>query len=631
MNGDIGIPSVENQGDALGSRVTDRFRCPPVVRFPLGGQKELIYFPLTNSAQVFTTSALAVLCACRGFATLDDHAHEIGPLFRMGHGQVDLLKAQLLKFVERGYLVSYCDLLSRCAARARTQQTPAGISSIGWVTRSRLSQLQASLTSYIRNSQHFGRRPDFVVMDATQASGERQRCIQMLRAIQRAYGIRILYAGLEEKIQYAEALTESAGCPLEVVNFALFGTEDCEEAIGANRNGLLLDMAGEVLLGVDDDTLGRTANLGSGNDCDGLRIGAEEPTEFWFFPSRDQALQSVSFFTKDIIGSHESVLGHTLDAIFDRFSRTTDVNLDESCPHLLKSLCAGSGRVLVTFNGVVGDSGMYSSTGLLAAEGGTRERLLRSDADYRCALSSREVLRVVPVTTIYHGATCMAGMIGLDNRDLLPPFQPVLRNSDGVFGASIYKCFHDFYFAHLPFAMIHAAPEGRGYLRDHLSAAKVIRMCDVTMAEVEPCSVGPGKNPEEALRIVGNALIESGSLQVTDFEQKLKMELWTQASNSVSRLVELLKKYPDSPRFWVDDVRKKIDMWQAAVQDPDYIIPSDLAASHPYAERLALTQHLILKFGQLLCWWPALIASAKKLRAQGRRLAQPVDAATTER
>ena len=71
------------------------------------------------------------------------------------------------------------------------------------------------------------------------------------------------------------------------------------------------------------------------------------------------------------------------------------------------------------------ENGHESPLYLLALEGATRERLLRSEAEYRTALREQHVLRAVRRPTVCDGAYCMGLNLGLDNREMLPPFMPV--------------------------------------------------------------------------------------------------------------------------------------------------------------------------------------------------------------
>ena len=116
----------------------------------------------------------------------------------------------------------------------------------------------------------------------------------MLRALGATHGATVRYAGLEEKLAWADKLVARGDLPPDVVRFALFGVEPCRYTSGANRNALLLDTVGELTLSVDDDTVCRIA-VRPGGGRDGLAVTSDrDPAEYWFFPDRETALASVA-------------------------------------------------------------------------------------------------------------------------------------------------------------------------------------------------------------------------------------------------------------------------------------------------------------------------------------------------
>ena len=54
------------------------------------------------------------------------------------------------------------------------------------------------------------------------------------------------------------------------------------------------------------------------------------------------------------------------------------------------------------------------------------------------------------------------------------------------------------------------------------------------------------------------------------------------------------------------------------------VIPYDLSNGRDEFEILRLMQRLVLKFGQLLQWWPEIVKATGELRIQGQRLSKPV-------
>lgn len=91
-------------------------------------------------------------------------------------------------------------------------------------------------------------------------------------------------------------------------------------------------------------------------------------------------------------------------------------------------------------------------------------------------------------------------------------------------------------------------------------------------------------------------------------------------------------------RYWVESIRGQLSELVAAgllVSDAEilkseatvkseYVIPEELLKGRGLAEARHLSKRLVYKFGQLLYWWPEMMAAARKLRAQSQRLAMPI-------
>jgi hypothetical protein len=91
--------------------------------------------------------------------------------------------------------------------------------------------------------------------------------------------------------------------------------------------------------------------------------------------------------------------------------------------------------------GAWGDSGMFRHWQRLGLEGETFQRLVSNKSLYQDYLCTRKILRTPAQTTIGDSPFCMAMNIGLDTSRLPPPFMPVQRNQDGIFGQLLYLCF----------------------------------------------------------------------------------------------------------------------------------------------------------------------------------------------
>ena len=189
--------------------------------------------------------------------------------------------------------------------------TTATISIVGIATRSRVTSLVACIESYLENCRRHGRFPEFVVTDDSPGAADQNQTRAALQSLEKQLGAHIRYAGRRERSRFAEALARESAVPLEIIRFALFGDDRCALSTGANRNSLLLDTVDAMVLSVDDDTRCRIAAPPEAEDTFAFFSGYD-PTEFWFFPDRASALESVSFVDVDVLGCHESLLGNAV-------------------------------------------------------------------------------------------------------------------------------------------------------------------------------------------------------------------------------------------------------------------------------------------------------------------------------
>jgi hypothetical protein len=115
-----------------------------------------------------------------------------------------------------------------------------------------------------------------------------------------------------------------------------------------------------------------------------------------------------------------------------------------------------------------------------------------------------------------------------------------------------------------------------------------------------------------------------GSLKLSDFEAHVRSLEQYRMMAFITVLQSHLHIYGAAPRFWADDVTRMIERLSKATSTEDYIVPRDLRHGHDAEEARRLSQELVAKFGELLEAWPAIVAAARRLRANGCRLTDPI-------
>lgn len=585
-----------------------------LARFPMGLDRELVYSSQMRKSQLLFPLSVRILLGCREFATIDEHAVRLGR-----DGNLNLqgapLQKELQALVDAGLLASRHDFLGLCQREAGQRAAP--ITAVTVPTCNRTASLERCLRSYLENNQRHQRPISYVVADDSDDIHCRLANRQMLQALKATHAANLAYAGLEERTSYAEALIKESGLPLEDVEFAILPDENFRITTGSTRNALLLHTAGEAVLQVDDDTI---CSLAPSRETQaGLAFSSEyDPTEFWFLAENEQPQRLPDAEQPGLLAVHEQLLGQGLGDLVDRH----EVDLNRSAATFFGRLEPAGGRVLVTATGSMGDSGMGSPIYFLSLDGASRSRLLQTESVYWHALARQQVVRSVRRPTVCDGPYCMAMNLGIDNRDLLPPFMPVQRNQDGVFAAILRACVPGGYFGFVPWTILHQAPVMRRLSPEECQqSATRITSGQVVQALISTFAPGPNRaDVRKSMNALGQALIDWGLAPPADFANLLRLLMWNQASRKVMQLENLLRTSGGQPAFWADDVRQFLALWKSVLPNLHYAVPHDLVEMAG-DDACAGFQRLVHRFGRLLRVWPDIVDAAKQLRARGRRLA----------
>ena len=613
--------------------ISRRYRCGAIVRFTVGNGLELVYCRNSRSLELLPAEVAALLGRCGSLKTLDEHALKCCGGTEAAAEQLSATKSRLKELADSGFLVCEHDFFDQLARPAVQTLPSVAIASVCVPTCDRLNTLEPCLESYIANCKKYGKDNDFVVMDDSRDPQARNDCRQMLRTVKAEQHADIKYAGYEEKSAFLQRLIDETDLPPDVLRFALFGKEEFELATyGANQNAILLHSIGDTLFSADDDTLCRVAVAPTKADglgvVSGVYTSRHELLETWLFPDRETARASVSFVDSDLLDMHEQYLGLDLLSCMSAGAQNGPLDLDRSDFRFGRMLASGEGRVLVTLNGLAGDCAYTHPDYCLFFTGRSLERLTQSDAEFRVNCVSPACLRVVNRVTITDKMSDLhSGFLGLDNRQLLPPFSPVARGQDILFGQLLSQCFYNAYYCRLPWALLHEPMERRSFSNEQIVETRpgiggVNRLIALLAGSL---SLGDWKaDPVSRLRYLGRYLEELGRMPAAEFEELGRLLHWRSVSLEIAQLERAIEKAGRSRQFFAEVVRERATNKSARLAETQEWLPHDLKEGRNSSETLKLAQELVWRFGQLLRWWPDIVESARMLRAQGYALAKPV-------
>jgi hypothetical protein len=590
---------------------------PDAVRLPAGGGAEAVYVPLSGAAQVLSPERARALLGCQGFATLDQHAARLAPT------EQGAMRAQLAELARQGLLVGAGELVRRLREAAPPGGArPPRIAALSIPTRNRPAEVTAALDSHITNAVAHGHALEYAVADGTESADDRARVRDALTALATRHGVAITYIGMVDGADYTTTLARRAGVPREVVEFAVQNPERCPNATGANRNALMLHAAGDLAVQVDDDTRARVAP--APGQLPGLAITSQDyPSESYFPAPGVPALPDRVVVPRSYVALHEELLGRSVSACAED-ARRHGLDLEHAGGALFRRLAPGGGRVLCTQTGCAGDSGTGSMWYYLLLSGRSRERLLTSEATYRHAFTSRQVIRAAPRATLSDGLFCMSMSLGLDLRAALPPFLPVQRNSDGVFGVTLRACYRDAFFGFSPWVIEHSPAQQRAssfedFWRSLGQCASEDTLCALILASrIEADKLDPRKS----LRALGATLERWGSLPLADFEEIGRVQMMRARSLDLQLLEAALETHGNAPAFWVRDVQRTATLVRESLTRPSLAHPADLVGTFGEQEARLVMARVVRRFGELLQCWPELVEAAVALRREGVRPGQ---------
>jgi hypothetical protein len=592
------------------------YRSLTASRIPLGSDRCLVTSPLNRKGVVVSGESVRLLEGCNVFDTLDGHAERVANRLRSGRELVPAVRRLLDQLVDAGALVREADVISACRTITSSSSPADRIAAFGVPTRNRPQTVIRALDSYLECCSELGRSIDLTVVDMSMpphANAVREG----LRRLAATRHVSIRYAGRMEIEQFASMLDSRCGVDRATTDFLFALDGEFPVSTGATRNALLLDTIGQRAVSVDDDTL--AVMFEPPVVRSGLALSsAPDPSHFWFFDRRDTVLARPRV-QGDPIAIHGGWLGRDLAACVTR--ETGRVDVDELGPGLLHHVMTGEARVTLTFMGIAGDCAMASPAYLASLRGQSRARLTSAPGTYARALVSRELIRCVHAPTLTDSPFCMTLNVGYDNAQPLPPFLPVCRNQDMLFGTLLRIVSPASCFAHLPMALLHdppLSPSVPGEWRMRLGAG-VCDLIGTLVADVAP-SVGDAVT---RTRLIGDLLGALGRLPRGEFEEIVGRVWSRRLAHALVRLEPTLQE--EGPEAWKADVRQQVEQLHAAITSAAPVIPIDLPGTGSAEEKGRAFQRLVGRFGDLLHHWPAIRDAAQSAFVCDRRVSRRLE------
>lgn len=575
----------------------------------LGFDTFLVHIPGADKRFIISSAQREALLRCVGRGTFESHLARICNSMKLAVEEKAGVAAILDDLVQKGLLVEENELVSLSPSLSKKNRR---IVTVAFLTADRPSVFRRSFLSYQNHCRRLNREVTLLVMDDSESLSARSEYLELLKLAGSTDLVQ--YGGRSEKLRFLDHLA-GQGIDPAIASFAIRGLPGRHACtIGANRNCVLLDTLGELVLMVDDDTVCTMVTHPERDDV--LRFGNHEnPREVWFYTFREEIAKAAREGTGDLLSEHEYLLGGSLPELLAQMSPDL-VESDQACQHLLATSAQNQARVVATMSGLAGDSGAAYAQRFLSPVK-YLARLNESEATSRRAFASREVLWVARSHTITHSTHCQGTCLGVANNEFLPPFFPAGRNEEGVFGLLNFLAPSHF-FGHLPIAVFHDAMADRKY--PELPSFRIANLV-TSLIQFAPRHLHP--KLQTTLCSIGAGLQEIADLP----EHEFRAVLFAAVSQSIartSRQLDLNNRTiaPSNPFL-----QAKIERFREYLRDSllanDAIIPTEYQRM-PAELALAETRELVKKAGQLFRAWYDLVEACRYLRTKGIRLSRPI-------
>lgn len=581
-------------------------------RFAAGAQDEVAIEPLSGRPVLLSAQQAKLLAALRGERSLDDHAAGVAPRLAMDLAQCRALVEGLAR---KGLLVTEASLREHLAGAPRAPRQAARIASLGIPTNNRA----ASLIECVRSHAEAARRRGVEIVIADSSAGAAAEPAHRALRELLGRGVALRHAPPQKRPLWARTLAHLAGVDPALAEFALCGDARIGGDSGANRNALLLDGAGEALLFTDDDVRARA--VPSPNLRSTLALVSGDPTEAWFAEPGAPLVRDAEWRAVDPFALHETLLGADAAHLVAEPFAGAPADLRRAGAALIRRLSRRGGRVATTQLGCAGDHGMGGSFALLLFAGATRQRLLASPETFRDAFTRRLLVRSAGSPVLADTAHCMAMSLGVDARDLVPPFAPAGRDSDGFFGVLLRASGDAALAGFLPQAIEHSPPEARSASLEREQALAGTGGANEHLRIVIAAAFEPqGSGARDGLPRLG-ALLERLASRPLDAEQLFREHTMRALARRLAQIERLLAEHGRRPEHWAQALDGFAAAMRAALTAPSAYLPGELVAAHGEDTARALFFDYMARLGRLLVAWPALFDAARELRARGDRLA----------
>lgn len=576
--------------------------------YPAGDGNLLLHNTQNGKRAMVQPEVYASLLHCRQFKTLNQHTASIIEQNPGMQGQQDDIRKVLKNMLDSGIMLSaksVCDRLKTQAESKRDEpeNTTPVVAILTWERPQALERLLESIASNCETEKLHR----LYVIDDSRKPENISRNKELTEQFVSRVNVPLQYFGQDEQQSLLKGLVQKLPEHENAIHFLANQArwKDFWTA-GLTRNLALLLSCGRRLVMIDDDAV---CDLYDPPQPSSDITFSDNPREAEFFGNEQEWGYLHQAFNPDPINRHMRCLGLTFSEALTAlgqnhlkaagFGNATALQLSE-----LRS----DSKVLVTECGSLGCPGTGKNTWLPDMAPTSLKRMLRSADKTSHALSTRKVWsgRNQPH---FAPRPNMSQITGFDNRRMLPPYLPIIRGQDRLFGYMLDFIHPTSVTLDYPWAVPHLPlPDRQWRDRDlNFTPADSFPMFFIEKI-IEHRSFCHSDSPDDRLTSL-SAWFKDMSTTSADFLAAMYRDSRLQHdSERLRQLTHLLETNQEAPVNWKNYLRNGITQMNADLDlaSRDDFVVKGLPAAMDTDELIAFWKKTWADFASALDAWPEI-------------------------
>jgi len=583
---------------------------------PLPDDNVLIRSKRTGEKTIVTNDVLYSLRFCDKFRTLEDQVTVVASKIPELADHRDDLRHVLTSVLDVGLMVSseeFSHTIRTESALPDSKSAPV----ICLLTCDRPEALSRLLESIGKNKEVNTDQPWYVIDDSRMHDRQRKNR-SIIDSFNQKQHAQVTYFGLEAQGRFQTQLTDLLPEHGQQIDFLIGRHANAGIAsYGRSRNLALLLSVNSHLICMDDDILYEKLAAPIKSTIPGI---SSKPREAVFYDTpfewqqdnagADDPAEEMNRFLGKSLGQAFYALGH---------HKLTTENTRDLLPIELDRIKPDS-RILVTACGSFGDPGSNGIDWIFSLEDESRDKLLSSKEHYELGITQRNLWCGRKSHHFVTGFALLSQMTGLDNQSLLPPYFPLFRNEDLLFGEALQFIHPDALLMEFPWAVAHLPLDGRKWNKMQMNKAAPHDFSALTSYHLTSNETAfHSDDPVSRIHTLGQQLLDLSTTNDTGLLNLIEEHTLRMRSAKIQYFSRMLEEAEGTPDYWQNDVKKIIAANQSRLLEPTDAMLDSLSDSDA-GNKLDLARNYWRNFGLAMKAWPELRAAAEKISGASGKL-----------